>query len=112
MKQIGYAAAQTSGYKTSGELSREDVAALTRSYLEYMGQALIGVGLPLNKLYHHAGGVPNIPYNASFTSAVKAGAAAGWSVGGPEWVNNPLYDPPQGWCAHSTNPEWACDQNK
>ena len=75
MKQIGYAAAETSGYKTSGELSREDVAALTRGYLEYMGQALIAVGLPLSKLYHHAGGVPNIPYNASFTSAVKAGAA-------------------------------------
>ena len=45
-----------------------------------MGNALLAIGLPRSKLYHHAGGVPNIPYNSSFTTAVKAGAGAGWSV--------------------------------
>ena len=82
-KQIGYAAARSLGYKNSGELSRWDIAHITREYLEYMGKALLDIGLPHSKLYHHAGGVPNIPYNSSFTTAVKAGAGAGWSVGGP-----------------------------
>ena len=58
MKQIGYAAAQSSGIKSSGELSREDVASITRNYLQYMGQALLDVGLPVHKLYNHAGGKP------------------------------------------------------
>ena len=38
----------------------------------WLGNALLAIGLPHNKLYHHAGGVPNIPYNSSFTTAVKA----------------------------------------
>ena len=38
------------------------VASITRNYLQYMGQALLDVGLPVRKLYNHVGGVPNIPW--------------------------------------------------
>ena len=112
-KQIGYAAAQSLGYTSAhGELNRWDIAYIVREYLEYMGNALLAIGLPHNKLYHHAGGVPNIPYNSSFTSAVKNGAGAGWSVGGPWWPST-KFDPAGGWCEVSkAQAPWACDQNR
>ena len=70
LAMIGYAAVKTAGIKTEGTLTRDDIAEVTRRYLEVLCKTAHQAGLPQHLTYTHQGGTyapwdKHIPFSAA-----------------------------------------------
>ena len=54
--QLGYAAVRSAGIRDHGDITREDIAKVTRRYLEGLCQAAHELGLPRDSVFTHQGG--------------------------------------------------------
>ncbi len=54
-RQLGYAALTTSGIKTSGEITDEDITAVVRSYVGKITEKVYQSGIPRRKIFSHIG---------------------------------------------------------
>lgn len=78
--QIGYAAVKTAGVKSSGELTRHDVARAVQNYLAGLAKLAHDAGMPPHLVVVHQGGTyapydRHLPYDAAF----NAWSTPGWS---------------------------------
>jgi hypothetical protein len=81
----GYAAAYTSGVRTSGTLCYQDQVEVVRRHLEDLSKVLFEAGLPLNRIFTHGWG--NEDGEAMYDAAVNQYSCPGWSS---YWFSNRL----------------------
>ncbi len=77
---LGHAAAYTSGLRTSGELTREDIETLVHHYLRQLVHEARRRGLPPHLIFTHQGGTYD-PWekHMSFKPAIVEGSIPGYS---------------------------------
>jgi hypothetical protein len=81
--QLGYAAVKTAGIKEAGEITRDDLAAVTQQYLAAMARKVFEHGIPAELLYAHQGGTyPPWGTHLPFTAAINPWSTPGWSFYG------------------------------
>lgn len=78
--KLGHAAAYTSGLRTSGELTREDIETLVHRYLRQLVREARRRGLPTHLIFTHQGGT-YAPWekHLSFKPAIVEESIPGWS---------------------------------
>jgi hypothetical protein len=78
--QLGYAAVQTARLKSHGNLTRDDIAAVTRQYLETLCRTAHELGLSRQSLFTHQGGT-YAPWDKHlpFSPAFNRWSSPGWS---------------------------------
>ena len=92
--QLGYAAVQTARLKNHGNITRDDIAAVTRQYLGTLCRTAHELGLPRDSVFTHQGG-NYAPWDKHlpFWPAFNRWSSPGWSFyhGGPREAG-PLAD--------------------
>ncbi len=83
--QLGYAAVKTAGIKDHGAVTREDIAEVTRRYLERLARTTSEAGIPKSKVFTHQGGT-YAPWDKHlpFGPAANAWSVPGWSFYGTD----------------------------
>lgn len=76
LMQLGFAAAQSSGWKTSGTIDQFDIGNLTHMYVANLTAAAVNAGLPSSKLFTHVGGTT---FGLPAAAAITADSNPGWS---------------------------------
>jgi hypothetical protein len=78
--QLGYAAVQTARLKSHGNITRDDIAAVTRQYLETLCRTAHELGLSGQSLFTHQGGT-YAPWDQHlpFSPAFNRWSSPGWS---------------------------------
>lgn len=81
--QIGYAAVQSLGNKTHGEITREDLGHVVRWYLNQLCKTARDAGLPAELIFTHQGGTYK-PWDKHlpFSAAINSDSIPGWSFYG------------------------------
>ena len=83
MAQLGYAAVKTAGIKSSGTITRDDLALVTQRYLAMLARTVHACGIPTSRIYTHQGGTyPPWDMHIPFTAAVNQYSSPGWSFYG------------------------------
>ncbi len=79
--QLGYAAVKTAGIRDHGQITRDDIATVTRIYLETLCRAAHELGLPCEALFTHQGGT-YAPWDKHLPCwpAFNRWSSPGWSV--------------------------------
>ncbi|MBI4556061.1 MAG: hypothetical protein HY706_00630 [Candidatus Hydrogenedentes bacterium] len=78
--QLGYAAVKTAGIKSTGEITRSDIATVVQRYLEQLCRAAYDLGIPRDMIFTHQGGT-FAPWDQHlpFTAAFNEWSIPGWS---------------------------------
>jgi hypothetical protein len=76
--QIGYAALKTSGIRSSGDITEEDLARVVQKHVEDISEFAAKCGVPRDKLFTHVAGWKD--GELLYDAAVNKFSCPGWSV--------------------------------
>lgn len=89
VQQIGYAAIQTAGIRTSGDVIENDIYEAVRRYLLFLSKETAACGVPREKLFTHGAGWSD--GELLYDAAVNPYACPGWSF--YAHAANPMNEP-------------------
>ncbi len=118
--QLGYAAVKSTGIKTSGEITRDDIGKVSQNYLTLLSKTSAEAGLPRELVFTHQGGIcPPWDQQLPFWPAINEWSCPGWSLywGPPSEMGNlneemeragvTRWGAAEWWWTGSTAEEWA-----